>query len=803
MKKHKIIYLALLLSMQAQLMAQYITLKGKQFYDQSGEPFYPVICNYELRLTCDDCDHVTNDGYYDGTDPLGNFQLHPFFKYGSTNGFDEPFDKGTEKIKADFIKMKEMGFNTVRLLWFTFMMMDHHRDETPVFFDVNDNLHAPDYMPGGGGKIICESYSNPRVSKTNGSGQIWYGHPLKAAPPYHTTPPFAATDNLHKIFFPKMHELLDIANEVGIHVILVTGGNYVSNSQGKNEDGSTYPNAAAEQASEYAEFMSEYALMLKDRSEILAYDLFNEPIWWMDANGGNTAKKKSDICTYTKQWYDAIKAQDPNHLVTMSGSEIGDLFNYDPAVTNLDFYSVHFYPDWYTKVYENRNRALAMERVAPVLHYINKTSSIPWVVTETGVSSCNYTTCSYPAWGTYALQATDALALEQNIIDQGASGFGWWEFQDHYQYTEPIDIYGLLKPGNPATSGNAYVYDGSLEKALVDNAFTNNTVVTRLNPGTEPTNYYNPFGGNPSTNYTVTGTIVDQNNAPVRDAVIFGGNPPPKTQDINGVWQDVYPVPPAYKFEIFTFSHADGTFEFVSPIGHVYSDPQDPTHSIDYSKFTSIHYSAPAANTVWTNGNQQTFPALTRQTNVYDNNVLAISSPIDNTNSPYTHTARHTLTVQNVTIANNGIADFHASMEVDLMPGFEAVNGSETEVYIAPVDFTCNVLVDAYGAYKTDETKMLQETELPEKSIEVQYTLLPSAISLLPNPATDFVYVKTDAATEAVIDITDYTGSLVYTNKLFINKSAPISVGKYAAGCYFVKVNTNGTTAFFKLIINR
>lgn len=86
----------------------FVTLQGRQFYDHQGNPFYPVVVNYGVNLP-----HI-NDG---NTNTLSNFEIAPDGSIGGTNGYDHPaFDKGADRILVDFLKIKSMGFNAVRLL---------------------------------------------------------------------------------------------------------------------------------------------------------------------------------------------------------------------------------------------------------------------------------------------------------------------------------------------------------------------------------------------------------------------------------------------------------------------------------------------------------------------------------------------------------------------------------------------------------------------------------------------------------------------------------------------------------------
>ncbi|MCX6199921.1 MAG: T9SS type A sorting domain-containing protein [Bacteroidetes bacterium] len=786
----KFLFVALLLCLHAQLMAQYITLKGKQFYDQSGQPFYPVVCNYIVELAYDPTSSTSSTS-------VDYYVLQPYISYGLENhGYNDisgvTLQDGPERIKADFIKLRNMGFNTVLV-----MGLDFHK------------LNTGSFTHGGGG-----GYFKTRIWAT-----VDFGNHIDIIPNYSSSTGTFATQIL-----PKFHQLLDIAQDAGVNLMFLCGRDWLSN---------TMYNAA-----DYEEYLLNLANELKDRPELLAYILDHESSYFKDGDAGSAGcgycdgctpcpaplrtGVKKEICGYFGNWHDAIKAVDSHHLVTTSSTDIvSAIMDYDPGILKLDFNTYHIYPDAYWKLYEGYDIDKALQRMKNQLYWLHKNSPIPWMITETGVpaniehNNTHFTCTQSPhntedisvrpwVWGDYDDQITFALESQQAVIDCEGSGYAWWQFQntDWPQCAAGAGTYwhrnfGLLEFGSPTASGGGYTYGGptttTYEKPLVAAAFRGH-IFTKA-PATEPSNYYNPFDGVNGTNYTVTGTLSDD-NGPVKNGVLTAGNAAPRT--IPGI--DDYYIQDDAKFDIFTFTHENGNFELVSPIVHQFDLA---TSTIDLSKFTGIRYSAPGANQIWAGLNPLNFPTLTRQENVFDNDGADIPSPIDNSSSP-PFTARHTLTVEDVVIENGGVADFHASVEVDLKPGFESQLGSETVAYIAGVDFDCDKLeYSDHAAYKTEERKLLA-TDLPEnKTIQVSYRLALSSIHVVPNPASDIIFIQTDVPSESFVEITNYTGSLVYANKLFIDKSSPVSIAQFASGCYFVKVNTPEKTETFKLIINK
>jgi hypothetical protein len=499
--------------------AQYITLNGNRFHDQTGEPFYPVICNYGVRLSCQNCNTGSLiSGFSEGRincNPA-DYTLHPNHYYGSTMEFEEPFNKGLEKIKADLIKIKQMGFNTIRT------MIEFHEHK---HFKMVGGSVVPD-EPGG--RVICIRYGSAASAG-------WWGDFFRIMPPY------ATDNNLHDILLPAIHDFLDVAAEAELHVILVTGGSYISASgdASDNRDASVENLAQAEDYRDYLEVLTDG---LKNRTEILAYDLFNEMTYgtrgWDPANsswGPQTTKKKEEICNFTAMWYDAIKAVDPNHIVSLASGDIFAVKDYDPAIMKVDLHQYHEYPYNFQQGFERwgnfftpgQIRERWLSRFNTRLYWAKNNNPMPWMLDEIAASAWTeqgqdvfgqntnpgapaYTTrldyvgrnFSQPpfSYGSYEDQIDFARQTQQMVLNHSGSGYGWWEFMWD-EKSPPFnnanafsDQYiGLLDKGDPAAQGSGYAYDNSLDRPVI--AAFNTNPITQPQPGTGamPANYYNPL----------------------------------------------------------------------------------------------------------------------------------------------------------------------------------------------------------------------------------------------------------------------------------------------------------------------
>ena len=186
---------------------------------------------------------------------------------------------------------------------------------------------------------------------------------------------------------------------------------------------------------------------------------------------------------------------------------------------------------------------------------------------------------------------------------------------------------------------------------------------------------------------------------------------------------------------------------------------------------------------------------------VFDKTVT--DEVINSGNSPFETAARNVLKLENTLIEATGIAEFHASQAVVVDDYFITMEGSFVDIYIAPVDFNCVDFPDP--AYKTDVTdvSLVKEQTLPEKSIEVSYTLLQSSLRLMPNPATELVFIESEKEEHCSLTITDMNGKQIFsTNFKFPNKYA-VNVSAFAPGNYLVKAVTASQTETFKLFISK
>jgi len=103
--KRRLVFSLFFITFGIAAYGQYVTILGRQFKDENGNNFEPMVCNYTINIVnTDTSDFLTT-------------YISPDHRFGSTNGFE---CSGTEscddQLKNDFTQMLYMGFNTVRIM---------------------------------------------------------------------------------------------------------------------------------------------------------------------------------------------------------------------------------------------------------------------------------------------------------------------------------------------------------------------------------------------------------------------------------------------------------------------------------------------------------------------------------------------------------------------------------------------------------------------------------------------------------------------------------------------------------------
>lgn len=286
-------------------------------------------------------------------------------------------------------------------------------------------------------------------------------------------------------------------------------------------------------------FLSTIAQGLSENKTIMAYDLYNEPIYF---DRGDYSKKETT--TFVEKYNKAIKDSSPNHLTTIGLTHYKIVGEWDPELMDVDFLSFHTYPYW------SKNLSL-LERFESKLYWISKNITKPWIVGETGLNTIEECDPLNLASGTVEDQLTFINYSLNKFRAAGASGYSWWSFQDTRVKLKgdcPLEsCYGLVHRTKD------YYLNSNKEEVLGKLKHDVNTLPFKEFSTTSP--YKIPFWGEikkPKDEHYYNidylpnhkkafGRVVAQDGSPIEDAIITLVNTESKSQ-------------------YSTFSKSDGTF---------------------------------------------------------------------------------------------------------------------------------------------------------------------------------------------------------------------------------------------------
>ena len=249
----------------------YVTLKGRQFYDTAGLPFFPMVMNYHVELTHDNPNNP-------------QYKIIRSTIYGTAGCVLEggyTFNDCETSLAQDFAKMKQMGFNTIRLVG---ALSPNRNDNGALGFHTLSGSFS--------------DLSNNPSSFCNNKQTIGLDAPY--------------TNADAQLFFNLVKHFMDVADSSNMKVILLC-----ADGSGSYTDGLGnivyYPDRGSSltDAQDYAAFLHQLALAINSKPALLAYDLYNEPNYSWYLPGRNMDKNKQTVCDYFTLWYDALKPQTP------------------------------------------------------------------------------------------------------------------------------------------------------------------------------------------------------------------------------------------------------------------------------------------------------------------------------------------------------------------------------------------------------------------------------------------------------------------------------------------------------------
>ena len=761
---------------------QYISIEGRQFKNGTNQ-FFPLVCNYLVEYIA----NGTSDDFF--ASPYSTYD-GPLPGWGGYECDDIP--TCNTQMSRNFTEIASMNFNAIRLI-----------SLQPYYCHSNDHS-----VPGF--RISYYSVVNGHSTATK------YAYLTK---PYYD-PTNQQYDPMTYKIFKNLKNILHTASQIQcagstLKVIFVCSNGIEDHNDivSFNED--------------FTEFLDALSIFIstecttEEKEALMAYDLMNEP---MDMNnqagwpGIIQNHTKQDVCEKVAKWYDVLKKNDPEHLVTLGAHNYSDVFEYDGSVMKLDFFSPHFYEgqkpyDATINIVQCNTTLSPLEqmeyRVFSNYYWAMTNWPLPYMIGETGFGATP--NGNDGAMGTYSDQEDYAEKTLQKTLSYNCSGYSWWNYQD---YIWPgLDRYnGLL------TSALCNPPCATLEKPAVQKFKDFDPFVSVPIEG-RPCNYYDIFNHvtyKETSPYksiidanTITGTVYQKHGSiltsvPVKNAVIFAVTLMPPT---------IYNPTQKHLDFFYTFSSEDnGTFTLI---------PYDWELDVIDGSMISINdlrISAPAASrldvgwftpgiSIEKNGTYY----LDQVTDNFYEEVFKDHLPVT---SDISAKGWDKLTAYNDNyISSSGQQEMTARREIDLKAGqlpnhgdeFTISNGSNVHIYTTNTFFDCNLLQGIDGSKKMeipDGKNNSVPTSLTltfsKKKCEFDFSIIPN-----PNHGTFKIDVNDSDKTiqEYSVKIFNLLGVLIYQSNSN-SKSFMINMSMERCGIYTVQLSSHSNNKSKKLVIN-
>lgn len=395
---------------------EFVSMKDGKF-QLKNQDFFPLVLNYivSLQTNGEDIWPRPSFSYYD---ELTSEQLSR--------------DSAIYDLKADLILIKEMGFNTVRIV-----------GVGEVGF--NDSIK---YSP-----------ISMRLEKDKET-QINF---------------FISRDESFIKYFGALEEIFKITNEIGLKVIFLV--------------------KARPEVYSSKYFIERLCYHFQNDATILAYDLFNEPLYF-----DRPERSKKDVYNISKEWYKSIKKNAPNQLITIGLVGIREVMEWDPNILSVDFISFHPYE------YEP-------EQVRNEIYWYGKYVKKPWIIGETAIPADND---SIP----YSYQNDFASSTLKQTFNCGGIGYSWWQYRDVNWHIFHQDYMGVMTRNGSTRTKSGMVVKGTVKPiAEIFNSNVTNFFGDNCN---RYGNYYNYSNGKA---FRLIGKLHDINTKePIAGGLILAWN---------------------------------------------------------------------------------------------------------------------------------------------------------------------------------------------------------------------------------------------------------------------------------------
>jgi hypothetical protein len=242
-------------------------------------------------------------------------------------------------------------------------------------------------------------------------------------------------------------------------------------------------------------FLLRLAARFKNETAIMAYDLFNEPLYF-----DKPQWTKKQIYDISIRWNTIFKQYAPKQLTTIGLEGIREVHEWDPNILAFDFLTFHPYE------YEP-------EQVRNEIYWYGKYVKKPWMLGETAI----------PADDDSVKYSTQKEFAEKTILqtyNSGGLGYAWWQFKDVDWKVYHATYMGVLNWHNTTIGNkNKFPVYGTV-KPIADAIKNFDTNQAKQQPVFLP-NYYNYTSNNA---FVLKGKLVDENNKPIVGGVILAWN---------------------------------------------------------------------------------------------------------------------------------------------------------------------------------------------------------------------------------------------------------------------------------------
>jgi hypothetical protein len=787
----KIIFSTFLFIIVTNSSAQFVTIKGKQFYDENGNPFFPVIINYGATITYNT---------YPPTSP-SHLDINPHPHQGNTIWFEN--SDGTQALNYDFQEMYALGFNTVRL------GLGLRRYNSPLpSYPCASNISGPLYT-------IDWFIHSWDIDNNINAGQNKC---------FAIQPPYSSDINVNtnmSLYLQKLNEVITLAGQAGLKVILLAADGFEL-FNGTTNIGGTITNQDA--VNDYQDFLQVLTTYFANNNIIMAYDLDNEP-HYKDGDHGIYNRPKEEVCTFITQLYDAIKQPtvDPNHLITIGLGDPGTIMSWDAEVMKTDFACLHLYP--YPQLnydFTINNQTITMQhaidRLNDQIYWASNYLQRPWVLEETGFNSTPpYNGTNDWNWqgvyGNYAELNSFVTNLLPVIKNCGASGLAWWNFQDGFQsLTSPgistpttnasndyrEQCWGMVKAGNPIAGNYATAGLEKLPQPTPFETFNWNGAQSPCSiapPASYSTtsHYYDPFLNkiyNTAETGFIEGNLIDNQGNPVKGAVVMGRCWLRTRPDPNNTGSSLYD-----SYGASSFSDETGYYKVI-PFNY-------DAFNFGLNRITLIRVMAPGTKVYDTGNWDET--QLTPSTHNFTMDRVNMNYDESLTASVSIGSTKEFKGWNSLTLTGtiNGNSDITARQEINLETEFHASSSSEVHIYPADAFPDCFT----YTGYRTANPLTNNDSnndEVVAKEISLSFLMSDKKFAMLvfpvPNKGIFTIRLLNEMEGNTSIKIKDLAGAII----LQLNTSLiTLSVNQtaLAKGAYFIEATNNNQITSGKLII--